>query len=203
MNIKRFLIGIIIIIIVLSIGSYFYIKSNIENNELDIMTIRKSVLTGEEADLYKLFDTGNTQLFDFNINTDEVNEAWLSVMKLENNKWKEISGMNCKVNSTGKVLLDFKMLEGGHFAISSVDENNEVIVHHASFDVNDIKKNNLSELNLSVSNSGDLSIVKGERNILQLYMNGESIDETLFNSYDNTDEFSDYNEVIAITLMFK
>lgn len=203
MNIKRFLIAIIIIIIVLSIGSYFYIKSSIENNELDVMTIRKSILTNEEADIYKLVDTGNTQLFDYSINTDEVSEAWLSVMKLENNQWKEISGMNCKVNSTGKILLDFKMLEGGHFAISSLDENKEVIVNHASFDVNDIKKNNLSELNLSVTNSGDLSIVKGERNILQLYMKGESIDESLFNSYNKVDDFSEYSDVVAITIMFK
>ena len=201
MNRKLLLFLIFILLVLCFIGSYFYVMKKVNSTKIDDNVIRPSLLTKNEKNVYDMFSSGNTALFDFKYVNKKDYEVWLTVEELKNNQWEQITGMSCQLDSEeGKILIDYRFKEGGRFSIGNFNKKDDYNVCHGSFDP---QATNNNEINLSITNTGDLVIKDNEPLVLQLLMNGQDSDSSLLNEYNNPYSFSNYKNVVAITVSFR
>ncbi len=201
MNRKLMLFLIFVLLVLCFFGSYFYVMKQINSTKIEDNIVRPSILTQKEKNVYDMFGSGNTALYDFKYVNKKNYEVWLTVEELKDNKWEQITGMSCKLDSEeGKILIDYRFREGGRFSVGNYDKKNNYNICHGSF-YPEHKINN--EINLSISNIGDLVIKDNEPLVLQLLMNGKKSDPSLLDEYSNPEKFSNYKNVVAITVSFK
>ncbi len=204
MNNNRILI-VIGILIVCCISCMLYLKNNNYDTTMNSMTIRQTDLNRTERDLYTLFDTGTTDIFDFMVDMNEINQMVLSVEKLDKDKWVLVEDFYAQINVPhNRIMINVDYTKGGRFSIGGFDKDGMSSTTSGDFEFSEseIKIDEDKVKIIEPPYGVDTKIVKNKPIVLQLFYTGEELDNDLIKAYDDTSKFADYENVMVVTATF-
>ena len=174
---------------------------------MDMMSIKQVDLNKDEMNLFSMFDTGTSDLFEFRVDTNEVDLVTFGVETIKDDKWETIGKFSAKLDKPyNRALIDFDYTKGGHFSVGHYDKEGFYAVTHGNISLPDKYKNlDLDEENyviIDASYGKEYKIVKNKPMLLQLYYNDNEVKNELFDMYGQPEDFAEYKFVLAITATF-
>lgn len=201
------IIGVVVLYYVLS-----FLNMKFDNNvkQLKSMTLSQADLNQKESNMYTLFSSGNTSVFDVMVKPEKVNSVIFSIEELKDGQWNSLTTLSFPVSEAyNRMLVDCDFIRSARFSVGSLNDgvlDTRVDNYYFPDDFRDKYLDTSSTVYSEITYGVDYDIVEDNVYILQLKYTGnnpdEKLDGKLFKGYNNIELFSNYKDVFVVTVRF-